>query len=51
MFDRPENVRRLLWILYLVCALLLGADLFIRRHVIHGWESLWGFYAFYGFIA
>ncbi len=37
--------------LYLACALLLVADLFIHRHVIHAWESLWGFYAFYGFVA
>ena len=37
--------------LYLACALLLAADLFIHRHVIHAWESLWGFYAFYGFVA
>ena len=51
MFDKPENVRRLLRILYLVCALLLVLDLIIHRHVIHAWESLWGFYGFYGFAA
>ena len=51
MFDKPENVRRLLWILYLACALLVALDLFIHRHVIHTWESLWGFYGFYGFAA
>ena len=51
IFDKPENVRRLLRLLYLVCALLLAADLFVHRHVEHGWESLWGFYAIYGFAA
>ncbi len=51
IFDKPENVRHLLRLLYLVCALLLAADLFIHRHVEHAWESLWGFYAFFGFIA
>ena len=51
LFDKPEHVRRLLRMLYLACALLLAADLFIHRHVIHAWESLWGFYAFYGFVA
>ncbi len=51
LFDKPENVRRLLRILYLACALLLAADLFVHRHVQHGWESLWGFYAFFGFTA
>ena len=50
LFDKPKNVRRLLWILYLACALLLAADLFIHRHVTHAWESLWGFYGFYGFV-
>ena len=51
IFDKPENVRRLSWILYLVCALLLALDLIIHRHVIHTWESLWGFYGLYGFLA
>jgi hypothetical protein len=51
LFDKPENVRRLLRLLYLACALLLAADLFIHRHVTHAWESLWGFYAFFGFVA
>lgn len=51
LFDKPENVRRLLRLLYLVCALLLVADLFIYRHVTHAWEALWGFYAFFGFVA
>jgi len=51
IFDKPENVRRLLRILYLACALLLAADLFVHRHVAHSWESLWGFYAFFGFVA
>ena len=51
LFDKPENVRRLLWLLYLICALLLVADLFVHRHVDHAWESLWGFYALFGFVA
>ena len=51
LFDNPENVKRILWLLYLVCALLLVADLFIHRHVEHTWESVWGFYSFYGFVA
>jgi membrane protein YdbS with pleckstrin-like domain len=51
LFDKPENVRRLIRILYMACALLLAADLFVHRHVDHDWESLWGFYAFFGFVA
>ena len=51
LFDKPENIRRLLRLLYLACALLLAADLFIHRHVTHPWESLWGFFALFGFVA
>ncbi len=51
LFDKPKNIKRLLGILYLCCALLLVADLFIHRHVTHAWESLWGFYALFGFLA
>ena len=51
LFDKPENIRRLLRLLYLACALLLAADLFIHRHVTHPWESLWGFFALFGFAA
>lgn len=51
IFDKPENVRRLLRTFYLLCALLLAADFIYHRHVIHGWESLWGFYALFGFAA
>ncbi|MDX1696746.1 MAG: hypothetical protein R3308_00580 [Thiohalobacterales bacterium] len=51
LFDKPENIRRLLRVLYLACALLLVLDLVIHRHVIHTWESLWGFYGIYGFLA
>ena len=51
IFDKPENVRSLLRILYLACALLLALDLIVHRHVIHDWESVWGFYGFYGFLA
>ena len=51
LFDKPKNIKRMLGILYLCCALLLVADLFIHRHVTHAWESLWGFYALFGFLA
>ena len=51
LFDKPKNIRRLLRMLYLACALLLALDLIVHRHVIHTWESLWGFYGFYGFLA
>ncbi len=51
LFDRPENTKRLLTVFYAVCAGLFALDLLYHRHVTHSWESLWGFYAVYGFVA
>jgi hypothetical protein len=50
IFDKPINVRRVLWGLYACCAVLLGLDLIIHRHTEHPWEQLWGFYPLYGFV-
>ncbi len=50
LFDKPENVQRLLYFLYICCALLLALDFVIHRHVMHSWENLWGFYPLYGFV-
>lgn len=51
VFDNPKNVRLVVRILFILCALLALADLFIHRHVYHVMETLPGFYAFYGFVA
>ena len=56
LFDRPRNVHRLLWIFFALCAVLLGLDLLVHRHLsfaegvfpVEGW---FGFYAIYGFVA
>ncbi len=50
LFDKPKNVKRLLYFLYGSCTLLLVLDFIIHRHVAHSWENLWGFYPLYGFI-
>jgi len=50
-FDKKKNIRRVLYVFYTLCALLLIADLVIHRHVAHSWENLFGFYAVFGFIA
>ncbi len=31
--------------------LLFALDFVIHRHVVHSWETLWGFYAVFGFVA
>lgn len=60
LFDRPENVRRLLAMFFVICAALFVADFFVHRHASfeHGdgenqfpLELLPGFYAIYGFVA
>ena len=38
-------------VFYVLCALLVGLDLVYHRHVERDFESLWGFYAIYGFIS
>ena len=49
--DKPQNVRKLLRVFYAICAGLIIADWIIHRHIYHLWESLWGFYCLFGFVA
>ncbi|MDX1493206.1 MAG: hypothetical protein R3253_03960 [Longimicrobiales bacterium] len=51
MWDKKENVDRLLWVFYALCTILVVLDLVIHRHVYHPWERLFGFHAWYGFVA
>ncbi|MFQ5994384.1 MAG: hypothetical protein ACE5K1_04770 [Acidiferrobacterales bacterium] len=51
VFDKPENTRRTLRLLYWICAALFLVDFVYHRHVIDPWEDLLGFYAVYGFVA
>ena len=49
LFDRPQNVRRVLWLLYGFALLVLLLDLVVHRHAVHPWEGLPFFYPIYGF--
>ena len=49
-FDKPRNVKIVLYGLYGSCAVLMLLDFIIHRHTIHHWEELLGFYSIYGFI-
>ncbi len=49
--DQPESVRKLLYLLAAICALLFMADFVVHRHVVHPWEALTGFFAVFGFVA
>jgi len=50
LFDKPRNVKVLLYSLYISCGVLLLLDFVIHRHINHHWEGLLGFYSIYGFI-
>jgi predicted tellurium resistance membrane protein TerC len=51
IFDKPENVDRLLKVFYAICILLVGADFIVHRHIGFNWEKIPAFYAIYGFVA
>lgn len=51
LFDRPENVDRLLKGFYAICILLVLADFIAHRHIGFDWEKIPAFYALYGFVA
>ena len=50
LFDNPNNIKRVLYLLYGCCAFLFALDFVIHRHVMHDLENLWGFYPVYGFV-
>jgi hypothetical protein len=51
MFDKPENVKRLLIIFFIASAAVLLIDLVYHRHSVFAWEDYFGFYAVFGFVA
>ena len=51
MFDKPRNVKRLLYTFYTCVVLLLIVDIFYHKHAIFAWEGYFGFYSVYGFVA
>lgn len=51
LFDKPENVKRLLTGFYTTCIVLIVTDFIIHRHITMEWENIPAFYAIYGFAA
>lgn len=49
-FDKPQNIRKMLKVFYVVCGLLVVADFIVHRHIYHDWENIPAFYAIYGFV-
>ena len=49
--DRAANVRKVYYGVWVVCALLLVAELFIDKHSEVSAEHFFGFHGFYGLVA
>jgi len=49
-FDKPENIKKMLRVFYVICGLLVVADFIVHRHIYHDWENIPAFYAIYGFV-
>ena len=48
--DHWRNVRKVLWALYVACAVLIGLDFLYVKHTAFGFEGWFGFYGAYGFV-
>jgi membrane protein YdbS with pleckstrin-like domain len=51
MFDKPENVKRVLRIFFTSLVILLAIDFFVHKHAFFPWEEWPEFYAVFGFVA
>ena len=51
IFDNPRNIKIILIILYVLCAVIFFADMFVHKHAYFFFEEKTGFYAVYGFIS
>jgi hypothetical protein len=50
-FDKPENIKKLWIILYVICGLLVVPDFVLHRHPHFGFDGFFGFYAILGFVS
>ena len=48
--DDPANVKKIVWALVAICALVFGADALIHKHGYFQVEHIFGFYGIYGFV-
>ncbi|MDH3628217.1 MAG: hypothetical protein OEV00_07675 [Acidobacteriota bacterium] len=42
-------MNRILWLLFAVCVVVLGADFFYHKHGHFSFENIFGFHALFGF--
>lgn len=50
-FDKPKNVKIIIYSFYVVCVILVALDFVIHRHIYLDFEKIPAFYAIYGFVA
>ena len=50
-FDKPKNIKIILYAFCTLCAILFAADFVLHRHTYHEWEKIPAFYALFGFIS
>jgi protein-S-isoprenylcysteine O-methyltransferase Ste14 len=50
-FDKPNNIKWMLRVFYLICVLLVALDFIVHRHIYLDFEKIPTFYALYGFVA
>ncbi len=48
--DNRRNVRKIVWTLVIICVALFAADGFYHKHPYFAVETVFGFYAIYGFV-
>lgn len=49
--DKKENIKKILYVFFALCALLFAADFLLHRHTYHTLEEIPAFYTLFGFIA
>ncbi len=50
-FDNPKNIKIMMIVFYVLCALLVLLDFVVHRHIYLDFEKIPTFYALYGFVA
>jgi len=51
IFDKPDNVKRLLRVFYASLVVLVLLDFVIHKHAEFPWEGRFGFFPTYGFVS
>jgi hypothetical protein len=56
IFDDPRNIKRLIRVFFVVCAVMIALDLVVHRHLsfkdgVFPAEAWFGYYAVYGWVA